>query len=207
MNNYKELADLDIQKKRQIYDIIGGHPWTIGKFAKLASVQGVDSLMLDLKPLKKELIEFTLLEKSFSKLDSDAKKLLLYASIYEEAVPVEALSWIVGDEKDESPSIVEPLQKLIQWGLISKEQEYDQTVYMEHTIVRNFAQDKLKEEGLDKKKLLIRAARYYENLVSQTRNLWDHLESTRLLLPGRRLGKCKQNCRKYFRPSDPMGIY
>ena len=177
MNKYTELANLDIRKKKQIYDIIGGHPWTIGKFAKLSSVQGVDSLMLDLKPLKKELMEFTLLEKSFSKLDSEAKKLLIYASIYDEAVPVEALSWIIGDEKDESPSIVEPLQKLIQWGLISKEQEYDQTVYMEHTIVRNFAQDKLKEEGLDKKKLLIRAARYYENLVSQTGSLWDILKA------------------------------
>ena len=38
--------------------------------------------MLDLKPLK-ELMEFTLLEKSFSKLDSEAKKLLIYASIYD----------------------------------------------------------------------------------------------------------------------------
>ena len=71
MNNYTELADLDIPKKKQIYNIIGGHPWTVGQFAKLASAQGVDSLMLDLKPLKKELIEFTLLDKSFSKLDSD----------------------------------------------------------------------------------------------------------------------------------------
>ncbi|KKG01772.1 hypothetical protein DU31_17945 [Methanosarcina mazei] len=177
MNNYTELADLDIRKKKQIYDIIGGHPWTIGKFAKLSSVQGVDSLMLDLKPLKKELMEFTLLEKSFSKLDSEAKKLLLYASIYDEAVPAEALSWIMGDEKDDSPSIVEPLQKLIQCGLISKEQEYDQTVYMEHTIVRNFAQDKLKKESLDKKKLLIRVGRYYENLADQTKNIWDILKA------------------------------
>ena len=175
MNNYKELADLEIQEKRQIYDVIGGHPWTIGQFAKLALVQGVDSLMLDLKPLKKELIEFTLLDKSFSKLDADAKKLLLTASIYEETVPLEALSWIMGNDKESSPSIAEPLQKLIQWGLISKEQEYDETVYTEHTIVRDFAYEKLEE--LDKKKLLIRAARYYENLVSQTKSLWDHLKA------------------------------
>ena len=176
MNNYTELADLDIPKKRQIYEIIGGHPWTIGKFAKLSSVQGVDSLMLDLKPLKKGLMEFTLLEKSFSKLDSDAKKLLLYASIYGEAVSLEALSWIIGNEKDESPSIVEPLQKLIQWGLISKE-EYDQTVYMEHTIVRNFAQGKLKEEGFDRKKFLLRAAKYYKNQAYETKNFLDYLKA------------------------------
>lgn len=177
MDNYKELANLEIPEKRQIYDVIGGHPWTVGQFAKLASVQGVDSLMLDLKPLKKELIEFTLLDKSFSKLNADAKKLLLFASIYEEVIPVEALSWIMGDDKEASPSIVEPLQKLIQWGLISKEQEYDETVYNEHTIVRDFAHVKLEEEGFNKKKLLLRAARYYEHLVSQNGNIWDHLKA------------------------------
>lgn len=175
MNNYKELADLDIRKKRQIYNVIGGHPWTVGQFTKLVSVQGVDSLMLDLKPLKKELIEFTLLDKSFSKLDAPAKKLILCTSIYKEAVPVEALSWIAGDDKEASPSIVKPLQKLIQWGLISKEQEYDQTVYTEHTIVRDFARSKLEDEL--KKKLLLRAAKHYENLASQTRNIWNILKA------------------------------
>ncbi|MHC1754703.1 MAG: tetratricopeptide repeat protein [Methanosarcina sp.] len=176
MNNYTELADLDIPKKKQIYEIIGGHPWIIGQFAKLASAQGVDSLMLDLKDLKKELIEFTLLDKSFSKLDFYSKKVLIYASIYEEVVPAEALSWIVGDETDESPSVVEPLQKLIQWGLISKEIESDQTVYTEHTIVRDFAKNQL-EKNFDKKRLLIRAARYYENLASQSKDLWDYLKA------------------------------
>jgi tetratricopeptide (TPR) repeat protein/CHAT domain-containing protein len=177
MNNFTELADLGIQKKKKIYDVIGGHPWTIGQFAKHAAVQGVDDLLLDLSPLKKDLIEFTLLGKSFSKLDEDAKKLLLCASIYEEAVPVEALSWIIGDEKDECPAVGEPLQKLIQWGLISKEQEYEKSVYSEHTIVKDFALKKLEKNGLNKKELLIRAARYYENLVAQNRNIWDHLRA------------------------------
>ncbi|HEY3360897.1 MAG TPA: tetratricopeptide repeat protein, partial [Methanosarcina sp.] len=177
MNNFTELADLGIQKKKEIYDIIGGHPWTIGQFAKHAAVQGIDDLLLDLSPLKKELIEFTLLDKSFSKLDENAKKLLLCASIYEEAVSVEAWSWIIGDEKDECPAVGEPLQKLLQWSLISKEQEYYTNVYSEHTIVKDFVLKKLGEAGLDKKELLIRAARYYENLVSQTGSLWDHLKA------------------------------
>ena len=59
------------------------------------------------------------------------------------------------------------MQKLIQWDLISKEQEYNQTVYTEHTIFRDFLTIKLKEEEFDKKKLLIRAAKYYENFASQ----------------------------------------
>ena len=177
MNNYTELADLEIPKKRQIYKVVGGHPWTIGQFAKHAAVQGVDDLLLDLQHLKKDLIEFTLLDKSYSKLDEPARKLLLSASIYEEAVPVEALSWIVGDEKDASPSVGEPLQKVLQWGLLSKEQEYDRTVYSEHTIVKDFARRKLEEDGLDKKELLIRAARFYVNLATQSGNLWDHLKA------------------------------
>jgi tetratricopeptide (TPR) repeat protein len=177
MNNFTELADLGMRKKKEIYDVIGGHPWTIGQFAKHATVQGIDDLLLDLSPLKKELIEFTLLDKSYSKLDEYARILLLCVSIYEEAVPVEALSWIIGDEKDECPAVGESLQKLIQWGLISKEQEYNKSVYSEHTIVKDFALKKLEENGLDKKGLLIRAARYYENLVSQTGSLWDHLKA------------------------------
>jgi tetratricopeptide (TPR) repeat protein/CHAT domain-containing protein len=177
MNNFTELADLGIQKKREIYDVIGGHPWTIGQFAKYTTVQGVDDLLLDLSPLKKEIIEFTLLEKSFSKLDEDARKFLLCASIYEEAVTVEALSWIIGNEKDESPAVGEPLNKLLQWGLISKEQEYDKSVYLEHTIVKDFARKKLEKDGLNKKELLIRAARYYENVFFQSRNLWDYLKA------------------------------
>ena len=177
MTNFMELADLGIQKKKKIYDVIGGHPWTIGQFAVLASGQGVDNLLLELEPLQKKLIEFTLLDKSYSKLDEDSRKLLLSSSIYEEAVTAEALSWIVGDEKNESPSVGVFLQKLLQWDLISKEQEYEKNVYSEHTIVKDFALKKLEEDGLDKKKLLIRAARYYENLVSQTGSLWNYLKA------------------------------
>ena len=48
MNNFTKLANFDIPKKRKIYNVIGGHPWTIGQFAKHAAVQGVDELLLDL---------------------------------------------------------------------------------------------------------------------------------------------------------------
>jgi len=177
MNNYKELANFSIRKKKQIYNVIGGHPWAIAQFVKIASTKDFNSLMMELEPLRKELIELTLMNKSFSKLDENAKKLLLYTSIYEEAVPVEALSWIIGNIEDENTSVGEPLQKLIKWGLIYKEQKYDQTVYMEHTIVRNFAHDKLKEGGVDKNKLFIRTAKYYEKMATQSKDIWDYLRA------------------------------
>ena|GEM_PF-2027957 len=87
-----------------------------------------------------------MLDKSFSKQDKKTRKLLLCASIYEGAVPVEALSWIVGDENDESPSVGESLNKLLQWGFISKEQEDGRNVHSEHTIVKDFALKKLEKE-------------------------------------------------------------
>jgi hypothetical protein len=61
MNNHRELADLDPKKKLEIYEAIGGHPWTIGQFAVHAAVESVDGLLLELAPLKRELVEFTLL--------------------------------------------------------------------------------------------------------------------------------------------------
>ncbi len=176
MNNYKELANLETEKKHKIYKAIGGHPWTIGQFARHAAVETVDGVLLELAPLKKELIDFTLLEKSYSKLDEKAKSLLLRASIYQEAVPVEALSWITGDESQPSPPVSETLAKLINWGLIAKQEAEKETFYAMHTLVREFAGQELEKEKLDRKKLLIRAAQYYENVIKTTKNLGDILK-------------------------------
>lgn len=175
MNNYKELADLPTKKKHEIFKAIGGHPWIIGKFVEHAVIETVDGLLMELAPLKREAMIFTLLDKSYSKLDEKAKELLLCASIYQEAVPVEALSWIIGDEKQPSPPVSEALVKLISWGLIAKQEAEKETFYAMHTLVREFAGQELEKEKLDRKKLLIRAAQYYENLVERTKSLWDHL--------------------------------
>lgn len=177
MNNYRELANLETEKKRKIYKAIGGHPWTIGQFARHAAIETVDGVLVELAPLKRELIDFTLLDKSCSKLDERAKKLLLHASIYQEAVPVEALSWIIGDESQPSPPVSEALSKLINWGLIAKLEAEKETLYAMHTQVREFAGQEFEKEKLDRKKLLIRAAQYYENIAKTTMNLRDYLKA------------------------------
>lgn len=177
MNNYKELANLETEKKRKIYKAIGGHPWTIGQFARHAAVETVDGVLLELTPLKKELIDFTLLDKSYSKLDDKAKKLLLCASNYQEAVPVEALSWITGNESQPSPPVSDALSKLINWGLIAKQEVEKENFYVMHTLVKEFARQEFEKEKLDKKKLLKRAAQYYVNLFKTTNNLWDYLKA------------------------------
>ncbi len=176
MNNYRELADLDTKKKHKIYRAIGGHPWTIGQFMKHAAVETVDNVLLDLSQVKQELINFTLLDKSYSKLDDKARRLFLHASIYQNPVPVEALEWIVGDESQPNPPIGDALELLINWGLIAREQQGDETLYLMHTLVREFARQVSGKEGLERKKLMVRAAQHYENLAAATHDLWAHLE-------------------------------
>ena len=73
MNNHAELANLDLKKKEQIHKAIGGHPWTIGMFALHASTSTVNVLFQELEPLKQELKDFTLFDKSFSLLNKDLK--------------------------------------------------------------------------------------------------------------------------------------
>jgi tetratricopeptide (TPR) repeat protein len=172
MNNYTALATLDMKKKQAIYNAIGRHPWALGQFARHAAIGTVDGLLLELAPLKRELINFTLLDKSYSRLDEKAKALLLRASVYHDAVPVEALSWIMGDENQPSPPVSEPLSILINWGLIAKPEETEAVLYAMHTLVREFAVQELQKEHQAKKQLLLRAAWYYENLAMTTGNLW-----------------------------------
>jgi tetratricopeptide (TPR) repeat protein len=177
MNNYRELADLDTKKKHKIYKAIGGHPWTIGQFMKHAAVETVDNVLLDLSQVKQELINFTLLDKSYSKLDEKANQLFLHASIYQNPVPIEALEWIVGDESHPNPFVGDALELLINWGLIAREQQGDETVYAMHTLVREFAKEVSGKEGIERKKLLVRAAQHYENLFNTTKNQWILLEA------------------------------
>lgn len=179
MNRYRQLEDLSTNRKLQIYRAIGGHPWIIDQFASHAAAETVDSLMLDMAFLRDEAKAFTLLEKTYSKLDQDAKRLLLWSSIYDEAVPVEALSWIVGNEKMPRRQIGEPLKKLIDWGLVAEQQTHGKTLYLMHTLAKDLSKHECQMERLDRKTVLLRAAQYYENQVAITGNLWDLLYARR----------------------------
>jgi len=174
MNNHTQMANLDIGKKKEIYRTIGGHPWTIGMFAWHASAQTVDGLLLELEPLKRELREFTLFDKSYSMLDDPSKELLLRASIFEEAVTIEALRWIMGDEKQPSPPVDQPLRNLMQWGLMARQEDREDALYSVHTMVSEFVWRGAKA---DRKLMLVRAAKYYELKVKANKDLWDHLRA------------------------------
>ena len=177
MNSHAELAKLGLRKKEKIFKNIGGHPWTIGMFARHAATATVDGLLLELEPLKRELKEFTLFDKSYSMLDEDSRELLLRSSVFEEAVPIEALSWIMGDEARPSLPVDMPLEKLLRWGLISRQEGAEEMLYSVHTLVRDFVGKEAEAQKAKEKMLLIRAAQYYENEAKTKRNLWDHLQA------------------------------
>ncbi len=174
MNSHSNLAALDIGKKKEIYKAIGGHPWTIGMFAKHARAASVDGLLLELGPLEQELKDFTLFDKSYSELDGAAKELLRRASIFERAVPVEALRDMMGDEKEASPPVDKPLDRLLRWSLVAWQEEREETLFSVHTKVRDFVG---REMGGDRQGLLVRAAQYYERRARASGILWDLLRA------------------------------
>jgi tetratricopeptide (TPR) repeat protein len=146
-------------------------------FARHATTATVDGLLLELEPLKRELKEFTLFDKSYSMLDEGSRELLLRSSLFEEAVHVEALSWMIGNKEQPSPPIDQPLDKLLRWGLISRQEEQEEIFYSVHTLVREFVWQKVDGKEVDRKILLIRAAQYYENLAKITKNIWILLKA------------------------------
>jgi len=174
MNNFTNLASLIYEKKKEIYKAIGGHPWTIGMFAHHATTATVDGLLLELEPLEQELRDFTLFDRSYSELDEQARDLLVRASILEEAVQVEALRWMMGDDEEPSPSVDRPLGMLLHSGLAARQEERDGAMYSIHTKVRDFAG---REAKADRKRLQVRAAQFYERRVKEGGNIWDLLRS------------------------------
>ena len=116
------------------------------------------------------LEEFTLFDKCYSELDEAAKELLIRASVFGEAVSVEALRWMMGDDKEPSPPVDQPLEMLLECGLMSKSDEVDGTLYIVHTMVRVFVnQEELHRTDSDM--LFVRVAQYYQNKNKVSHNL------------------------------------
>ena len=178
VNNFKELAQLEFRKRREIYTLIGGHPFALNVFSRHARVTSIENLLTEITPVSKEMIEFTLLDKSYQKINLKAKKLLKRLSVFEEAPGLEAVQWMMGNGKKPSAKVTGELQSLISWGMLAKQGEGEQEVYAMHTLVRKFAKQQLEEDkSEDRKRLLIRAAQFYEMKVKVTKNIWDYLKA------------------------------
>jgi len=182
MNNFEALEKLPVAKKLEIHQKIGGYPFALGVFDSHAQTTSVDSVLSNLAPVKKDMIEFTLLDMTYNRLSPKAQTLLKRTSVFDEAVPPAALQWMMGGDDNPKPVIGEELGALSGWGLLVKKEEYSGKkkvgLYAMHQLVRDFATDKLRlDKTQQTKTLLVRAAGFYEMQGNKAGNLWDWLQA------------------------------
>ena len=165
--------------KRELYGKLGGHPYTIDVFARRAAVTGVADVWLEIEDVERKMLEFTLLDRTYAQLPPRAQTLLLRASILEEAPPLEALQWMMGDEDDAMPAVDAELKALLGWGMLARQETgRGEVVYPMHTLVRDYARRQLaKEPAEDETALLLRAARFWELQGWQSQDLGDWLQA------------------------------
>jgi len=193
MSNYDVLASLPVfppsvgagiplaqvpLTKRELYGKLGGHPYTIDVFARRAAVTSVADVWLEIEDVEREMLDYTLLDRTYAQLPPRAQTLLLRASILKEVPPLEGLQWMMGDEGDAMPAIDAELKALLGSGMLSRQGiGQGEVVYPMHTLVRRYARRQLAESAEDETALLLRAARFWELKAQQTRDLGDWLRA------------------------------
>ncbi len=182
MNNHEALAKLPVvaprQEKRatqlgdsvkaaappitkhELFGALGGHPYTIDVFARRAAVTSVADVWLEIQGVEQELIEFTLLDRTYAQLTPAAQTLLMRASILSESPSLEELEWMMGENG--SASVESEVRALLYWGMLSREETKAGVVYPMHALVRDFALAQLANRGEKKADLLSRAGRFWE---------------------------------------------
>jgi tetratricopeptide (TPR) repeat protein len=177
MNRFPEIADADWEIKEEIYARIGGHPYTINIFGRHARHTSAQKVLADLSGVQREMVDFTLLDKSYQKLSDRAKKIIDGAAVFKKAVRLSGLQWMV-KTNGRLPDITNEIEELMHWGLIIKIDEDGDAFYQVHMLVRDFVRRITKDD--DWKQHQITGARYYEDLVNMTHDIWDYLEAREL---------------------------
>jgi len=177
MNRFPEIAKENFFTKLDIYKKIGGHPYTINIFGKHARIKSVEEVLKDIAHVNRDMVEFTLLDKSYEALSENARNLITRTAVFKKSVPLSALKWMVKNN-GESPQIDNEIQELIHWGLIIKIEDEQEENYQVHTLVKDFIKERIGNQ--EWKKYLIKAAGYYEDLAEKTKILWDHLDACEL---------------------------
>jgi tetratricopeptide (TPR) repeat protein len=146
--------------KREFYARLGGHPYTLGLFAEHARRSSPEAVLENLAGVQKEVLDFTLLTRAAAALPERAALLLRRAAVYDEAVPLEGLSVLLGDERDAMPAVQDEIEALLGWGLLARPP--GGADYAIHALVRDWGRAQwTAEERLD---LLHRAAGYWSSI-------------------------------------------
>jgi tetratricopeptide (TPR) repeat protein len=142
---------------RDVWERLGGHPYTLNLFAEHSRRSTVEAVLRDLHSVRKQLLEFTLLDRAAAQLSEQAGLLLRQAAVFEEPVPVEGLAYLMGSESDAMPDVSDKVQELLSWGLVSRPPGSDEYVFP--TSVREWARGQW--SGNEWLELLLRAAQYW----------------------------------------------
>jgi tetratricopeptide (TPR) repeat protein len=177
MNRFPEIAREDFPMKSEVFQKIGGHPYTINVFAKHAQNKSVKEVLVDIADVTRDMVEFTLLDMSYEMLSSRAKTLIQRISVFKKAFLYEALKWMIKG-RGKFKNIDKEVEELIHWGLIIKIEDAQGAFYQVHTLVKDFIGGKVNKE--QRKKWLTKAAQFYEYLVKITENLWNLLDAWEL---------------------------
>jgi tetratricopeptide (TPR) repeat protein len=162
---------------KDVYERLGGHPYSLSLFAKHAGRTSIAQVLDDLSEVQQELLEFTLVEKAVEQLSERSALLLRRAAVFEEPVPIEGLAFILGDGQDAMPEVTDELNSLLNWGLVARElgTEY----YSLQSIARDWAQRKW--NAIERKECLQRAARYWLGAAKDSHILWGFLYARQYL--------------------------
>ncbi|MBI5663467.1 MAG: tetratricopeptide repeat protein [Nitrospirae bacterium] len=171
MNRFPDIAKEDFDRKIEIHEKIGGHPYTINIFGQHARHKSVDDVLKDIGEVNKDMVEFTLLDISYKNLSVTARDLINRVSVFKKSIPLEGLEWMMKDN-GESPRLKKEIEELIHWGLIIMMEDD----YQVHTIVKDFIKTKVEDD--DWRQCLIKAAKYYE----AAKGVWEYLDARELYL-------------------------
>jgi tetratricopeptide (TPR) repeat protein len=163
--------------KRDVYERLGGHPYTLGLCAEHARRSSVEGVLADLAGVRRELLEFTLLEWATQAVPKRARELLQRAAIYDEPVEVEGLAFLMGDEQDAMPAVDEEVQALLGWGLLGRPP--GEETYLVHTPVREWVRQGTGDE--ERRGLWRRAAQYWLGVGRDSSSLNPELSARHYL--------------------------
>jgi tetratricopeptide (TPR) repeat protein len=174
----KALPAVGVPTMREVFEKLGGHPYALVLFARQAAQQGsVRQVLDDLGAVTRELAAFTLLERAVRALPARAAALLRRAAVYDEAVEMEGLAYLLGDAHDVMPEVGGEIAALLGWGLLA--QPPGTEAYALHALVKTWAREQWGAE--ERLALLNKAAAYWQGVARDSGSLGDWLSARHYL--------------------------
>jgi CHAT domain-containing protein/lipopolysaccharide biosynthesis regulator YciM len=123
MNKFPSLITADYQLKNEIYEKLGGHPYALTIFAHFCRQKAPCDVLFGLKEVNTEMARFTMMDMAWDRLSGRAKNLLKRISVFEKAVYLNALEWVLGEEQELDPSLLALEKERIKENILKSDDE------------------------------------------------------------------------------------